>query len=172
MRHRRRMALGNKLRTARRARGWTLDDVEERTDGRWKASTVGAYERGGRTVSVPVLFELADLYGVSPGGLLQLGGPVWVLTEHDGEENASEVVGVFGADDEEDRRFAVNALWARYAKIMGADVRDIHPEIFGDLETFENGSCELRRVNMTWRLERHLIDGGLTREDRDDDVAR
>ena len=63
-------ALGERLRRARRARGWSLLEVEDATDGEFKASVLGAYERGERSVSVARLCRLAELYHVSPSALL------------------------------------------------------------------------------------------------------
>lgn len=63
-------ALGERLRRARKARGWSLVEVEEATKGEFKASVMGAYERGERSLSVSRLCRLADLYRVSPASLL------------------------------------------------------------------------------------------------------
>lgn len=63
-------ALGEVLRRARQARGLTLHDVQRISGGRFKPSSVGSYERGARSVSVPLLYELASLYGVPPDRLL------------------------------------------------------------------------------------------------------
>lgn len=63
-------ALGERLRRARKARGWSLVEVEEATDGEFKASVMGAYERGERSLSVSRLARLAELYQVSPAALL------------------------------------------------------------------------------------------------------
>lgn len=65
-------ALGMRLRAARRQRGWSLGDVETSTDGEFKASVVGAYERGERAISVHRFVRLADVYQVPPGELLPL----------------------------------------------------------------------------------------------------
>lgn len=76
--------LGDRLRRVRRARGLTLQDVEDRSDGRWKAVVVGSYERGDRAVSAVKLTELADFYDVPVSDLLDdgngrpLGGPLGV----------------------------------------------------------------------------------------------
>lgn len=59
-------SLGVRLRTARRQRGWSLGEVETQTDGEFKASVVGAYERGERAISVQRLTRLAEVYGVGP----------------------------------------------------------------------------------------------------------
>lgn len=63
-------AVGRRVRSARQACGWSLLDVEERSDGAFKASVVGAYERGERALSVSRLVGLAELYGVAPSTLL------------------------------------------------------------------------------------------------------
>lgn len=57
-------ALGARLRAARRSRGYSLTEVEEASDREFKASVLGAYERGERSLSVLRLVRLAALYGV------------------------------------------------------------------------------------------------------------
>ena len=63
-------ALGQRLRAARRQRGWSLGDVEGHTGGEFKASVVGAYERGERAISVQRFVSLAEIYGSAAGELL------------------------------------------------------------------------------------------------------
>jgi transcriptional regulator with XRE-family HTH domain len=55
--------LGSRLRAIRRQQGLTLHDVEDRSDGEWKAVVVGSYERGDRAISIAKLARLADFYG-------------------------------------------------------------------------------------------------------------
>src|SRR5918911_108962 len=62
--------VGQRLRSVRRARELSLDDVERTSGGRWSASAVGAYERGFRNLSLPRLRELAEFYGVPMSSLL------------------------------------------------------------------------------------------------------
>jgi len=62
--------VGQRLRSVRRMRGFSLDDVERESDGRWSASAVGAYERGFRNLSLPRLRDLATFYDVPMGALL------------------------------------------------------------------------------------------------------
>ncbi len=62
--------LGSKIRRARRAKGWSLIDVEDVTEGEFKASVLGAYERGERTLSVSRLSRLAELYEVNVADLI------------------------------------------------------------------------------------------------------
>ena len=65
-------ALGQRLRAARRQRGWSLVDVEGHTGGEFKASVVGAYERGERAISVQRFVRLAEVYGFPPADLLPI----------------------------------------------------------------------------------------------------
>lgn len=64
------LAVGQRLRAIRQAQGLSLAEVEVRSNGRWSASAVGAYERGFRTLSLPRLKMLADFYKVPVGVLL------------------------------------------------------------------------------------------------------
>jgi transcriptional regulator with XRE-family HTH domain len=57
-------ALGAKLRAIRQQQGLSLQGVEQKSQGRWKAVVVGSYERGDRSVTVAKLAELAEFYGV------------------------------------------------------------------------------------------------------------
>jgi len=63
-------ALGQRLRAARRHRGWSLGDVESHTEGEFKASVVGAYERGERAISVQRFARLSLIYGTAASDLL------------------------------------------------------------------------------------------------------
>lgn len=51
----------------------SLNDVTNATGGVFKASVVGAYERGDRGISSDRLHDLAVLYGVSAGDLFPAG---------------------------------------------------------------------------------------------------
>ncbi len=62
--------LGARLRDVRQREGLSLQRVEQRSGGRWKAVVVGSYERGDRAVTVQKLAELARFYGVPMSLLL------------------------------------------------------------------------------------------------------
>jgi transcriptional regulator with XRE-family HTH domain len=62
--------VGERLRRVRVDAGLSLQDVERRSDGRWKAAVVGSYERGDRNISATRLLELAEFYGVSASEIL------------------------------------------------------------------------------------------------------
>ena len=64
------LEVGRRLRSLRKARHMSLDDVERQSSGRWSASAIGAYERGFRTLSLPRLHELAEFYDVPVSVLL------------------------------------------------------------------------------------------------------
>jgi transcriptional regulator with XRE-family HTH domain len=67
--------VGENLRKVRRQQGLALREVEEASEREFKASVVGAYERGERIISVPRLQRLARLYGVPVDQLLPSPGP-------------------------------------------------------------------------------------------------
>ncbi len=62
--------VGERLRAIRRQKKLSLNDVEAHTNDEFRASVLGAYERGERVVSVPRLERLARFYGVSIDQLL------------------------------------------------------------------------------------------------------
>lgn len=62
--------VGERLRAIRRQKGLSLHDVEARSGLEFKASVLGAYERGERAISVPRLLRLSELYDVPADQLL------------------------------------------------------------------------------------------------------
>lgn len=62
--------VGDRLRAIRLQKGLSLHDVEEASAKEFKASVLGAYERGERSISVPRLQRLAGFYGVPVDQLL------------------------------------------------------------------------------------------------------
>ena len=62
--------VGERLRSIRRQKKLSLNDVEAQSNDEFRASVVGAYERGERAISVPRLERLAKFYGVSIDQLL------------------------------------------------------------------------------------------------------
>lgn len=66
--------LGARLRQIRQQKGFSLTAVEARSHEEFKASVLGAYERGERTIGVTRLMRLADHYRVPLEQLLP-GGP-------------------------------------------------------------------------------------------------
>jgi transcriptional regulator with XRE-family HTH domain len=68
--------VGERLRSIRRQKRLSLQDVEAQSRQEFKASVLGAYERGERAISVPRLQRLARFYNVPVDQLLpQDDGP-------------------------------------------------------------------------------------------------
>lgn len=62
--------VGDELRRARQDAGLALRDLNVRSDREFKASAVGGYERGERSISLDRFCRLAAVYGVPPDQLL------------------------------------------------------------------------------------------------------
>ena len=67
--------VGERLRNVRLQKELSLHDVEVRSGGEFKASVLGAYERGERGISVNRLQRLAMFYEVQVDSLLPRLGP-------------------------------------------------------------------------------------------------
>jgi transcriptional regulator with XRE-family HTH domain len=74
--------VGSRLRAIRKQKRLSLQDVEASSDLEFKASVLGAYERGERAISVPRLQRLARFYAV----------PVDQLLPRDDEVGADSVI--------------------------------------------------------------------------------
>jgi transcriptional regulator with XRE-family HTH domain len=68
--------VGQRLRAIRRQKGLSLQEVEASSDQEFKASVLGAYERGERVISVSRLQRLAGLYNVPVDQLLPPPGDI------------------------------------------------------------------------------------------------
>jgi len=64
--------VGEKLRRMRQDRNMSLQEVCARSGGSFVVSTLSAYERGKRSLSLERLCELAAIYGQSPMALLDI----------------------------------------------------------------------------------------------------
>src|SRR3954447_12924713 len=62
--------VGERLRVIRRQKRLSLQEVESASEEEFKASVLGAYERGERAISVPRLERLAKFYAVPVDQLL------------------------------------------------------------------------------------------------------
>ncbi len=77
------LAVGEKLRQIRKEQRLSLHDVEEQSNHEFKASVVGAYERGERSISVARLIRLCEHYHISPSSVLPSENTI-DLTEEEG----------------------------------------------------------------------------------------
>jgi transcriptional regulator with XRE-family HTH domain len=64
------IAVGRVLRAARRRQSLTLHDVRRLSAGLFKASALGAYERGERHISLERFTRLAEIYNTSAARLM------------------------------------------------------------------------------------------------------
>jgi len=77
--------VGERLRSIRRQKRLSLQDVEASSAQEFKASVLGAYERGERAISVPRLQRLARFYSVPVDQLLPADdGPAFQVENGDG----------------------------------------------------------------------------------------
>ena len=78
--------MGQRLRAIRRQKRLSLQEVEAASTQEFKASVLGAYERGERVISVPRLQRLADFYRVPVDQLLPRDAEVPAETPASGVE--------------------------------------------------------------------------------------
>jgi len=148
-------AIGEALRRARKGRKLTLHDVRRISNGRFKPSSVGSYERGTRTISVPLLCELAALYGVPPDRVISdaLASP--------GTEAARGVVidlNRLPRLEGEDGR-VLSEFVGQVRSLRGDPSSDVITLRGGDVEVLasalgEESSTLLQRIRPTLRAER------------------
>jgi transcriptional regulator with XRE-family HTH domain len=107
------VAVGARLRTVRRQKRLSLQAVEKASRLEFKASVLGAYERGERTISVPRLQRLARLYRV----------PVDQLLPPDAAEppSAGRGVAFHSNGDNPDKPFKIAVDLIRLSEVQGPE---------------------------------------------------
>jgi transcriptional regulator with XRE-family HTH domain len=120
--------VGERLRAIRRQKGLSLHDVESRSSEEFKASVLGAYERGERAISVPRLLRLAELYRVPADQLLPRVAPGVDLdltepTTTAGEGFTIDLVRLHEIDDED------GAVLSRYAATIQLQRQDFNGQL-------------------------------------------
>ncbi|MFT7646510.1 MAG: transcriptional regulator with XRE-family HTH domain [Candidatus Poriferisodalaceae bacterium] len=84
--------VGERLRAIRRQKRMSLQDVEAESHHEFKASVLGAYERGERAISVPRLSRLAKFYNVPVAQLLPRGEDDAELESLDARDDANVTI--------------------------------------------------------------------------------
>jgi transcriptional regulator with XRE-family HTH domain len=118
--------VGERLRQIRRQKGLSLHDVEARSELEFKASVLGAYERGERAISVPRLLRLAEIYEVPADQLLPRDADVEInLTDSNGARELEQgftidLVRLHDLDD------ADAQMLARYATTIQLERQDFN----------------------------------------------
>jgi transcriptional regulator with XRE-family HTH domain len=98
--------VGGRLRLLRQQQSLSLQDVERKSGGQWKAAVVGSYERGDRNISAAKLCELAEFYGVGASDLLPADESARPMSRVAGLVLDLQKLMVMGQDWEGVRRYA------------------------------------------------------------------
>jgi transcriptional regulator with XRE-family HTH domain len=124
-------ALGTAIRAARERAGLSLRDLERLSDGRFKPSAVGGYERGERDISAERFVTIAYLVGRLPEDLLADALRALFPRSHRG-------ISIDLKKLHESRGDAVAAVggYARQLQVMRRDY-------FSDVITFRSGDLEI-----------------------------
>jgi transcriptional regulator with XRE-family HTH domain len=148
--------VGSRLRRVRMQQGLSLQDVERRSDGLWKAAVVGSYERGDRNISASRLIELAEFYGVAPSEILPADDSPRPLDRGPGIVVDLERLAALGSDFDGVRRYCESIQLQRgdynreLLSVRGDDLRALavimatEPE---QLLEILDGAGVLRRVS-------------------------
>ena len=115
--------VGERLRAIRRQKGLSLHDVEARSELEFKASVLGAYERGERAISVPRLLRLAEIYEVPPDQLLPRDADIEINLTEGADLDAGftiDLVKLHALDDPE------AAVLSRYAATIQLQRQDFN----------------------------------------------
>jgi transcriptional regulator with XRE-family HTH domain len=119
--------VGERLRNIRLQKGLSLHDVEERSGKEFKASVLGAYERGERSISVPRLQRLAIFYGVPVDHLLpRLGAEP---TDGDGEADGEAAPLCIDLEALEARREPEARTLGRYLSLIQMQRGDFNGKV-------------------------------------------
>lgn len=98
--------VGEALRRAREARGWTQAEASERME--IEPATLSRYEAGARGLSLTMLAHVAEVLGTTPASLVPDGEPEEAAVRPE----IARVVHVLGGLDEHDLAVAVRVVEA------------------------------------------------------------
>ena len=143
--------VGERLRSIRRQRGFSLQDVQRVSEGEFKAAVLGAYERGERSLSVPRLHRLAGYYGVPVVQLLP-PEPAAMVVDPDRETVTIDLARLGDLDGPEGdmiERFLASIQMERQdfnGKVLTVRRDDLHQlsRMIGENEEFTNRIDEVR----------------------------
>jgi transcriptional regulator with XRE-family HTH domain len=114
--------VGERLRSIRRQKGLSLHDVEARSGMEFKASVLGAYERGERAISVPRLLRLAEIYQVPGDQLLPRNAEIDIdLTQRDDAFEEGFTIDLERLRDLDDAEASVLSRYAQTIQLQRQD---------------------------------------------------
>ena len=123
--------VGERLRAIRKQKGLSLQEVEAASTQEFKASVLGAYERGERSISVPRLQRLARYYNVPVDQLLPRDIDIDLT-------GASEAV-------EGDADYGRRTVWGEGAEKV-RDMQNMVTSYAGKLKACEDGALAAQRT--------------------------
>lgn len=146
--------LGERLRSIRNQQGLTLQDVEERSGGEWKAVVIGSYERGDRAISVAKLARLASFYGVPVAEFLPQNGEAAAQAPAD---RPRVVVDLTAIDPDADGPSGAVARYARAIQLHRGDYNGRVLTIRGDDIQAIAAACGLDGDDLIIHLDEQRI---------------
>ena len=122
-----RILVGERIRSIRKQKRLSLQEVESRSEAEFKASVLGAYERADRAISVPRLQRLAIFYNVPVDQLLPGEDALNELTESSFSSTDSDLNDrsiVIDLTKLSDSKAPESAVIDRYLKIIQVKRQD------------------------------------------------
>ena len=117
--------VGERLRTIRKQKSLSLQEVEAQSVEEFKASVLGAYERGERAISVPRLERLANFYVVPVEQLLPRAGDD--MTTEDDEPSGQRLV--IDLQKVAQSHLETGDLLARYLRMLQVQRQDFNGRV-------------------------------------------
>lgn len=118
--------IGGRLRSIRQQKQLSMLDVDRLSNGDFGPSTIGAYERGDRTISLDRLEKLARFYGVAVQQFLpRSSDESWTSTRTSPIEERLTINLV----ELRQQRTEMFAAMGRYVELIRQQRRDSHPRI-------------------------------------------
>ena len=158
--------VGERLRAIRRQKRLSLQDVEAESEQEFKASVLGAYERGERAISVPRLQRLASFYAVPVDQLLPRATKVGLapgivdLTEQSGRAGVTiDLTQLHGLDGAE------GDMLSRYLGMIQVQRQDFNGRVLTIRQDDLRAVACILGVEVDAAVDR-LMDLGLTESQR------
>ena len=127
-----RILVGERIRSIRKQKRLSLQEVESRSEAEFKASVLGAYERAARAISVPRLQSLAIFYNVPVDQLLPGEDALNELTESSFSSTDSDLNDrsiVIDLTKLSDSKAPESAVIDRYLKIIQVKRQDFNGRV-------------------------------------------
>ena len=127
-----RILVGERIRSIRKQKRLSLQEVESRSEAEFKASVLGAYERADRAISVPRLQRLAIFYNVPVDQLLPGEDALNELTESSFSSTDSDLNDrsiVIDLTKLSDSKAPESAVIDRYLKIIQVKRQDFNGRV-------------------------------------------